>query len=64
MESIWNKKKLKGSGTSVTERLTPFRMGLLVKACKEFGSRNVGTLDGRITYMDESSHFLGYIFLN
>ena len=48
-------KKLKGSGTLITESLTSFRMGLLTKARKEFELRNVWTLDGRIIYMDESS---------
>ena len=47
-------KKLKGSGTLITESLTPFRMGLLTKARKEFELRNVWTLDGRIIYMVES----------
>lgn len=30
-------------------------MGLLTKACKEFGFRNVWTLDGRIIYMEKGS---------
>ena len=42
------KKKLKGTGTVITENLTPARYDLY-KQCKEkFGLRNVYTLDGRI----------------
>lgn len=47
------KKKLKGSGTSITESLSWFRMGLR-KAHKAFGIRNTWNSDGQIIYMDKS----------
>ena len=48
------KKKLKSSGTSITESLLLFRMGLLTTVYEEFGFRNVWTLQGQTIYMDES----------
>ena len=51
-------KKLKISGTLITESLTPSGMELLTKACEEFEFRNVWTLVGRIIYMDETKSLL------
>ena len=43
-----NKKKLKGKGYSITERLTAMRMKKLTEACNSFGFTNVWTQDGKI----------------
>ena len=51
------KTQLKNSGISITESLTKLRMGKLAKARKEFGFRNVWTVDGRICYIGEGSQF-------
>lgn len=45
---------MKGSGTSITESLSSFSMGLVRKAQKEFGFRNTWNSDGQIIYMDKS----------
>ena len=48
-----NKKMLKNTGISITERLTKHRMEFLKKEFDEFGFNNVWTIDGRICYYDE-----------
>ena len=57
-KKIFSKKKqLKNSGISITEILTKLRMSKLANAGKEFGFRNVWTVDGRICYIEEGSEF-------
>ena len=51
------KKQLTNSGISITESLTKLRMGKLAKARKEFGFRNMWTVDGKICYIGEGSQF-------
>ena len=43
-----NKKKLKGTGVSITESLTQKRMQMLTKARNEFLFKNVWAQDGKI----------------
>ena len=46
---FFNKRHLKGTGISVTENLTKFRMDLLRLANAKYGNGNVWTIEGRIT---------------
>ena len=52
------KKQLINFGMSIAESLTKLSMSKLAKAREEFGLRNVWTVDGRICYIREGSHFL------
>ena len=47
-----NKKRLKGTGISITESLTAERMRQLKSARDRFGFNNVWSIDGRIMYKD------------
>ena len=48
-EIFTKKKKLKGSGITITENLTRTRLKLYKDASEKFGRGNVWTLEGRIT---------------
>ena len=48
-----NKKKLKGTGISVTESLTAERINILEKAREEHTFNNVWSQDGRIMFFDK-----------
>ena len=50
-----NKKRLKGTGISITESLTAERMRQLKSARDQFGFNNVWSIDGRIMYKDSTS---------
>ena len=54
-KNISRKKPLKNSGISKTESLTKLGMSKLAKAREEYGFRNVWTIDGRISYIEEGS---------
>ena len=56
-----NKKRLKNTGISITEKLTKHRMEFLKKPKNEFGF-NVWTVDGRICYYDEAAKKLKVYF--
>ena len=49
------KKKLKGTGVSVTESLTAERMQQLKTARDQFDFKGVWSIDGRIMYKDSTS---------
>ena len=49
-----NKKKLKGTGISVTESLTVKRIKLLEKATEEYTFNNVWSQDGKIMFFDKN----------
>ena len=49
-----NRKKLKGSGHSVTESLTSLRMKKLNEAREIYGFTNVWSVDGRISYKENA----------
>lgn len=48
------KKMLKGSGVTVKEDLTVYRVGVLKAAEKKYGYRNVWTMDGRIFVSEDN----------
>ena len=48
-----NKKKVKGTGISVTESLTAKRINMLEKAREEHTFNNVRSQDGRIMFFNE-----------
>ena len=50
-----NKRRLKGTGVSITESLTTGRMRQLKIARDQFGFNNVWSIDGRIMYKDSTS---------
>ena len=50
-----NKKRLKGTGVSITESLTAERMRQLKIARDQFGFKDVWSIDGRIMYKDSTS---------
>ena len=50
-----NKKRLKGTGISITENLTARRMLQLKNARDQFSFNNVWSIDGRIMYKDRTS---------
>ena len=50
-----NKKRLKGTGISITESLTAERMRQLKSARDQFGFNNVWSIDGRIMYKDSTT---------
>ena len=50
-----NKKRLKGTGISITESLTAERMRKLKSARDQFGFSNVRSIDGRIMYKDSTA---------
>ena len=51
-----NKKKLKGSGVSITESLTARRISELKKAREEHEFKNVWSADGRILFLDKNDN--------
>ena len=57
-----NKRKFKGTNTSVTESLTSLRMIKLKDARDEYGFNKVWTSDGRIVVMEEGSAKLRVIY--
>ena len=57
-----NKKLLKGIGISVTESLTPKRMGHLKKAREQHGFANVWPLDGKIMFKGNDGNPKVYYF--
>ena len=57
-----NKRKFKGTNTSVTESLTSLRMIKLKDARDEYGFNKVWTPDGRIVVMEEGSAKLRVIY--
>ena len=50
-----NKKRLKGTGISITESLTAEKMRQLKSARDQFGFNNVWSIDGRIMYKDSTT---------
>ena len=50
-----NKKKLKGTGISVTESLTARRINMLEKAREEHTFNNVWSQDGKIMFLDRNT---------
>ena len=50
-----NKKKLKGTGISVTESLTARRMNMLEKAREEYTFNNVWLQDHKIMFFDKNT---------
>ena len=54
-EMFNNKKRLKGTGISITESLTSERMRQLKNARDQFGFNNVWSIDGRIMYKDSTT---------
>ena len=48
--NLKNKKKIKGSGISITDNLAVKRMKILQKARQEHAFENAWTQDGRIMY--------------
>ena len=51
-----NKKKLKGTGISVTESLTAKRINMLEKAREEHTFNNVWSQDGKIMFFDKNTN--------
>ena len=51
-----NKKKLKGTGISVTESLTARRMNMLEKAREEYTFNNVWLQDDKIMFFDKNTN--------
>ena len=51
-----NKKKLKGTGISVTESLTARRMNMLEKAREEYTFSNVWLQDDKIMFFDKNTN--------
>ena len=51
-----NKKKLKGTGISVTESLTAKKINMLVKAREEDSFNNVWSQDGKIMFFDKGTN--------
>ena len=51
-----NKKKLKGTGISVTESLTAKRINMLGKAKEEHTLNNVWSQDGKIMFFDKDTN--------
>ena len=51
-----NKKKLKGTGISVTESLTARRMNMLEKAREEYTFNNVWLQDDKIIFFDKNTN--------
>ena len=62
-----NKKKLKGTGISVTESLTTKRINVVEKAREEHSFSNVWSQDGKIMFFDKSTNkvkiYYSYFFL-
>ena len=54
-EIFINKERLKGTGVSITESITPGRMPQLRTARDQFGFNNVWSIDRRIMYKDRTS---------
>ena len=50
-----NKRRLKGTGVSISESLTTGRMRQLKIARDQFGFNNVWSIDGRIMYKDSTN---------
>ena len=51
-----NKKKLKGTGISVTESLTAKEINMLEKARKEHTFNNAWSQDGKIMFFDKNTN--------
>ena len=50
-----NKKRLKGTGVSITDSLTAEKMRQLKNARDQFGFNNGWSVDGRIVYKDSTT---------
>ena len=58
-EIYFSKKKLKGTGVTVTENLTRTRYDLYKQALEKFGKTNVWTIEGRIVIkVDNTKHYV------